>query len=69
MRHVLLRVDGLRTDLDIEKALGAAGLWVVLVGFRYSRSSGTYRPSPSVDAVLLLVEAYGVDVDFGPCGR
>ncbi len=28
MRHVLLRVDGLRTDLDIEKALGAAGLWV-----------------------------------------
>lgn len=26
MRHVLLRVDGLRTDLDIEKALGAAGL-------------------------------------------
>jgi len=28
MRHVLLRVDGLRTDLDIEKALGAAGLRV-----------------------------------------
>jgi RNA polymerase primary sigma factor len=28
MRHILLRVDGLRTDLDIEKALGAAGLWV-----------------------------------------
>ena len=28
MRHVLLRVDGLRTDLDIEKALGAAGLQV-----------------------------------------
>ncbi len=28
MRHVLLRVDGLRTDLDIEEALCAAGLWV-----------------------------------------
>src|SRR3990172_9604363 len=28
MRHILLRVDGLRTDLDIEEALGAAGLWV-----------------------------------------
>jgi RNA polymerase primary sigma factor len=28
MRHVLLRVNGLRTDLDIEKALGAVGLWV-----------------------------------------
>jgi RNA polymerase sigma factor (sigma-70 family) len=28
MRHVLVRVNGLRTDLDIEKALGAASLWV-----------------------------------------
>lgn len=28
MRDVLLRVDGLRTDRDIEIALGAAGLWV-----------------------------------------
>jgi hypothetical protein len=28
MRHVLLRANGLRTDLDIEKALADAGLWV-----------------------------------------
>jgi RNA polymerase primary sigma factor len=28
MRHVLLRTNGLQTDLDIEKAFGAAGLWV-----------------------------------------
>ena len=28
MRHVLLQVNGLRTDLDIEEALYAAGLWV-----------------------------------------
>src|SRR3990172_6438325 len=28
MRHVLRRVNGLRTDLDIEEALGAAALWV-----------------------------------------
>ncbi len=28
MRHVLLQVNGLRTDLDIEEALCAAGLWV-----------------------------------------
>jgi RNA polymerase primary sigma factor len=28
MRHVLIRANGLRTDLDIENALGAAGLWV-----------------------------------------
>ncbi|OGA55525.1 MAG: hypothetical protein A3F74_17050 [Betaproteobacteria bacterium RIFCSPLOWO2_12_FULL_62_58] len=28
MRHVLLRTSGLRTDLDIEQALGAAGLSV-----------------------------------------
>ena len=28
MRHVLIRANGLRTDLDIEKALGASGLWV-----------------------------------------
>ncbi len=28
MRHVLLRANGLRIDLDIEKALADAGLWV-----------------------------------------
>ena len=28
MRHLLLRANGLRTDGDIEQALGAAGLWV-----------------------------------------
>ena len=28
MRHVLLRANGLRTDLDIESALRASGLWV-----------------------------------------
>lgn len=28
MRQVLLRANGLRTDRDIENALGAAGLWV-----------------------------------------
>ena len=28
IRHVLLRANGLRTDFDIETALGAAGLWV-----------------------------------------
>lgn len=28
MRHVLLRANGLRTDLDIDKALRTAGLWV-----------------------------------------
>ncbi len=28
MRHVLLQVDGLRSDIDIEEALCAAGLWV-----------------------------------------
>jgi len=28
MRHVLLRANGLRTDLDINKALRTAGLWV-----------------------------------------
>jgi hypothetical protein len=28
MQHVLLRANGLRTDLDIDKALRTAGLWV-----------------------------------------
>jgi len=28
MQHILLRANGLRTDLDIEKALRAAGIWV-----------------------------------------
>ena len=28
MRHLLLRAAALRTDVDIEKALGAAGLSV-----------------------------------------
>lgn len=28
MRHVLLRANGLRTDLDIDRALRAAGIWV-----------------------------------------
>ena len=30
MRHVLLRANGLRTDLDIDQALRTAGLWVAL---------------------------------------
>jgi RNA polymerase primary sigma factor len=30
MRHVLLRANGLRTDVDIDKALRRAGLWVAL---------------------------------------
>ena len=39
MRHVLLRANGLRTDLDIDQALRTAGLWVALENRRPERLS------------------------------
>lgn len=53
MRHVLLRVDGLRTDLDIEKALGAAGLWVA-PNERQPDYLSTERIVPSAQLWLLF---------------
>lgn len=37
MRHVLLRPNGLRTDLDIDKALHTGCLWVSLPRTRVTR--------------------------------
>jgi len=53
MRHILLRVTELRTDLDIEKALGAAGLWVAPEERRPGYLS-TERTVPLVELWLLL---------------
>ena len=53
MRHVLLRANGLRTDLDIEKTLGAAGLWVAPED-RQSEYLSTERIVPLTQLWLLF---------------
>ena len=53
MRDVLLRSDGLRTDIDIEKALATAGLGVALEQ-RQPAYLSTQRIVPLVELWLLL---------------
>ncbi len=53
MRHVLLRANGLKTDLDIEKALADTGLWVAPED-RQAEYLSTERMVPLVGLWLLV---------------
>jgi len=53
MRHVLLRANGLRTDLDIENALRSASIWVAPED-RESTYTSTGRIVPLAQLWLLL---------------